>query len=96
MCSMGEQAMLSWNSGAPRWQRLVNEVDVPPAREQTTALAPVPCVARLVWEVDGPEVVETVAIGWTPAAVLVRVYDRRRQLGGVWVPVGDVRRRDTG
>ncbi|MGW6132349.1 hypothetical protein ACWFNE_20175 [Cellulomonas sp. NPDC055163] len=93
---MGEQAMLSWNSGAPRWQRLANEVDVPPAREQTTAPAPVPCMARLMWEVDGPEIVETEAIGWTSAAVLVRVYDRRWRLGGVWVPVSDVRRRGTG
>ncbi|MFS0701138.1 hypothetical protein AB6N24_14305 [Cellulomonas sp. 179-A 4D5 NHS] len=92
---MGEQAMLSWNSGAQRWQRLVNEVDVPPAHEQTTAPAPVPCVARLAWEHDGPQLVETEAIGWTPAAVLVRIYDPRRQLGGVWVPVSDVRRRGT-
>lgn len=96
MCSMGEQAMLSWNSGEPTWQRLVNEVDVPPVREQTTAPAPVPCVARLVWENDGAQLVETEAIGWTPAAVLVRVYDRRWRLGGVWVPVSDVRRRGTG
>ncbi|WP_258723241.1 hypothetical protein [Cellulomonas sp. NS3] len=93
---MGEQAALSWNSGAPRWRLLANEVEVPPAREQPTAPTPVPCVARLVWEDDGPEVVETEAIGWTPAAVLVRVYDRRWRLGGVWVPVSDVRRRGTG
>ncbi|MFS0700271.1 hypothetical protein AB6N24_09895 [Cellulomonas sp. 179-A 4D5 NHS] len=90
------QEALSWNSGRERWQRLVNEVEVPPARSQTTAPAPVACVARLVWEVDGPELVETEAIGWTPAAVLVRVYDRRWRLGGAWVPVSDVRRRNTG
>jgi hypothetical protein len=90
---MGEQAMLSWDSGAPRWQRLVNEVAVPPAREQTTAPAPVPCVARLVWEDDGPQVAETEAIGWTRDVVLVRVYDRRWRLGGVWLAVSDVRRR---
>jgi hypothetical protein len=92
MCSMGEQEMLSWNSGAPVWQALVNEVEVPPAGSQTTAPAPVRCVVRLVWEVDGPELVETEAIGWTRQAVLVRVYDRRWRLGGVWVPVADVRR----
>ena len=49
---------------------------MPPAHEQTTAPAPVPCVVWLVWEHDGSELTETEAIGWTRTAVLVRVYDR--------------------
>ncbi|MBB2925488.1 hypothetical protein [Cellulomonas cellasea] len=89
---MGEQAMLSWDSGEPVYQRLTNEAEVPLAREQTTAPAPVPCVVWLVWEHDGPELTETEAIGWTRTTVLVRVYDRRWRLGGVWVPASDVRR----
>lgn len=92
----GAQARLSWHSDSEGWQRLTNEVEAPPLRRQTIAPSPVPCVARLVWEVDGPELTPTVAIGWTPTAVLVRVYDRRWRLGGVWVPAADVRRADRG
>lgn len=95
-CSMGEQALLSWNCGEPAWQALVNQVDVPPAAQQTQARSPVPCVARLVWEHDGPELTGTVVVGWTSTAVLVQVYDRRWRLGGVWLPASDVRRPSTG
>jgi hypothetical protein len=38
---------------------------------------PVPIVARIVWEQDGEEQFETVALGWTGRNVYVRVTDPR-------------------
>jgi hypothetical protein len=89
---MSEQAALSWDSRSALWQELVNSVPIPPVRAQTKAPDPVACLVRLVWERDGPELVQTVAIGWTARAVLVRMQDPRWRLGGAWVPAGDVHR----
>jgi len=50
--------------------------------------------ARIVWSRDGEGYLDTVAFGWTRQLVLVRLDDARSQFRGVWIPVGDVQRRD--
>ena len=44
---------------------------------------PVPITARIVWEQDGEEHIETVALGWTGRDVYVRMSDTRYQLRAV-------------
>jgi hypothetical protein len=54
---------------------------------------PVPVTARIVWEDDGEEYIETEAAGWSGQLVYVRVPDRRCRLTSVWLPAADVKRR---
>jgi hypothetical protein len=54
---------------------------------------PVPIVARIVWEQDGEEQFETVALGWTGRNVYVRVTDPRYRLSATWLDAADVTRR---
>jgi hypothetical protein len=54
---------------------------------------PVPVVARIVWEDDGEDYLETEAAGWTGQLVYVRVPDRRYRLTSVWLNAVDVKRR---
>jgi hypothetical protein len=58
-----------------------------------TFKTPVPVVARIVWEHDGEEFIETVAAGWSGQNVYVRLPDRRYRLTSVWLDAADVRRR---
>jgi hypothetical protein len=53
----------------------------------------VPVVARIVWEEDGEEYLETVAAGWSGRLVYVRMPDRRYRLKSVWLDAADVTRR---
>jgi hypothetical protein len=50
-------------------------------------------VARIVWEDDGEEYIDTVAAGWSGQPVYVRVPDRRCRLTSVWLDAADVTRR---
>lgn len=72
-------------------QPLVNEHAVP--ARFTNARHPYPRVrARLVWQHDGEDVIETEAWSWTRDLVLVQVQDRRRQTNGAWLSAADVER----
>jgi hypothetical protein len=53
---------------------------------------PVPIVARIVWESDGEEHIDTVALGWTRRDVYVRMSDRRYRLIACWLDATDVTR----
>ena len=81
--------------GPPAWdeglQEVINGFDVP--RRFTRPKVGIDVVARVVWERDGEELVETSAVGWTRDLVLVQLQDRRSQFRGVWVRPRDVRRR---
>jgi hypothetical protein len=55
---------------------------------------PVPIVARIMWEEDGEEYIDTVAAGWGGRLIYVRVPDRRYLLTSVWLAAADVKRRD--
>jgi len=87
------QEALAWDAHRERWQRLVNEWPIPARRAQVLAPAPIPVTARLEWERDGVEHLDTVAWAWTTRAVLVELHDPRRQTIGVWLSAGDVARR---
>ena len=50
-------------------------------------------MARIVWECDGEEQFETVALGWTGRDVYVRMPDRRYRFTSVWLDAADVTRR---
>jgi hypothetical protein len=72
-------------------QRILNDAG---AREPEYRLdPPVPIVARIVWEDDGVEYLDTEAAGWSGQLVYVRVPDRRYRLTSVWLDAADVTRR---
>lgn len=72
-------------------QAILNELPVPPRHLQHDCLVRVG--ARLVWERDGLELLDTTAYAWFGRKVLVEVLDHRRQTHGVWLHISDVRRR---
>lgn len=81
----------SWNSYAGQWQEIANAFPIPPRGRQHDCLIPV--TARLVWERDGLELLDTTAYAWFGRLVLVEVLDHRQQTHGAWLHVSDVRRR---
>ncbi|MFF2621262.1 hypothetical protein [Oerskovia jenensis] len=83
----------SWDAHRPYWQRVLNECPIPALRVQKVAPDFIPVTARVVWERDGLELIETVATGWTSRLVLVELTDRRSRTRGVWLDPVDVRRR---
>jgi hypothetical protein len=78
---------VGWSPG----QRILNDAG---AREPQHLLdPPVPVTARIEWENDGEEHIDTVAAGWSGQLVYVRVPDRRYRLTSVWLNAVDVKRR---
>jgi hypothetical protein len=75
-----------WSPG----QRILNSSG---AREPEHRLdPPVPVTARIVWEDDGEEHIETEAAGWSGPLVYVRLPDTRYRLTSVWLNAADVKR----
>lgn len=72
-------------------RKIVNAYDVP--RHFVSARLPVPVRARIEWEHDGVEVLDTYANAWTARLVLVDVSDPRNRINAAWVGLADVRRR---
>lgn len=72
---------------------ILNASPIPPLRIQAIAGNLIPVTARIVWERDGVELVETAATGWTSRLVLVLMSDRRTRTRGVWLDPADVSRR---
>ena len=82
----------SWAERADRHQTILNARAIP-ARRAQRALHPEPAIeARIVWEVDGEELVRTVATAFTTRLVLIHLSDARWPTLGVWLSPGDVRR----
>lgn len=54
---------------------------------------PIPITARIVWERDGEEHIDTVALGWSGRLVYVQLLNRRNATKCVWLRAEDVRRR---
>lgn len=50
-------------------QTILNAVEVPPRRAQRETQPPVPARARVVWELDGQEILNVDVIGWTSRRV---------------------------
>lgn len=82
-----------WDVHRQAWQAVLNERPIPARRAQVSAPTPVPVTARVAWEREGVEQVDTVAWGWTARDVLVELADPRRFVIGIWLPATDVRRR---
>ncbi len=80
---------------AQHWDRphqlILNAHSIPAKRAQRTGWVPVR--ARLVWERDGEEWVDTFAFAWTARLVLVELSDPRHEIRGVWLVPQDVERR---
>lgn len=76
-----------------RWQRILNARPIPPWRSQRTGWVPV--TARIVWERDGVEHLETYAFAWTHELVLVQLIEPRYRFRGVWLDPADVSRPST-
>jgi len=53
----------------------------------------VPVVARIVWEHDGEEQLETEALGWSSGDAYVRLPDSRWRFTSVWLRAENVTRR---
>jgi hypothetical protein len=73
-----------------RWQRILNAHPIPPRRSQHDCWVPV--VARVAWERDGVERLETHAFAWTHDLVLVQLLDTRYRFRGAWLAPADVER----
>lgn len=86
------QELLAWDAHAATWQPVLNECPIPHRRAQVGCGSPIPVTARVVWERDGVEEIDTVVWAWTSRSVLVEMHDVRRQTIGVWLPAHDVRR----
>lgn len=75
-------------------QRLINESWPASPRTIGNAPHPIPVTARLVWEEDGQQWVQTRALRWNRRHVFVALHDRRvGAVIGVWLDPADVRRR---
>ena len=57
-----------------------------------TLSPPVPIAARVVWETDGGEHSDAVALGWTGQAVYVRLSDPRWRTNAILLDGADVQR----
>jgi hypothetical protein len=53
---------------------------------------PVPVVVRIVWQHDGEEHIETVALGLTGPHANIRLPDPRYRFTAVWLDATDVKR----
>lgn len=77
----------------PTWdhyhQRILNAHEVPPRNQQVDLYPEVPVRARIVWEKDGVEHINTTACAYSGRLVLVHTYDRRSRTTGVWLDVKD-------
>jgi hypothetical protein len=73
-----------WETG----QAILNDTGA--RMPEHTFKTPVPITARIVWEDDGEEHVETVALGWTGQNVSVRMPDRHYQFTAVWLDATEV------
>lgn len=80
----------------PHWsdghQRILNAHPVPARHLQIDPPAPIPVRARIVWEDDGEEWIDTRAESWFRNIVLVNIPDRRARIGAAWLDAADIRR----
>ena len=77
-----------WEAGR---QDILNALEAQVPRH--TFRQPVPVVVRIVWEHDGEEHIETVALGWTGQHAYIRLPDPRYRFTAVWLDAADVTRR---
>ncbi len=84
----------TWAANRHLWQAIVNSVAIPSRHLQRDLAPKVPVRARLVWERDGQQMIETTCGIWAPteSGPVVHVWlrgDRRAQVKWCWLRVGD-------
>lgn len=79
--------------GTPSQDILNKRISPTPGQPLHRCEPPIPVWARLVWEHDGEERIETVAISWHGRIVRVQMRDDRWTPGQVYLNAEDVRRR---
>jgi len=93
---MSGQGWASWNHGAHLWQDIDNERPIPPRRAQRDLWPHVPVIARLVWTLDGPQLVATTADIWARVDdvtdIHIELFDPRRRARWLWLSIDDVHR----
>lgn len=75
------------------YQQVLNSRPIPPHHLQRKNRHHIPITARIVWSVDGEELIECEAADWVGRDVLVWGLGTRCRTRGVWVDVDDVERR---
>lgn len=88
-----DQHLESWYAHRDTWQPLTNAHSVPDRRLQHDLTTPVPVRVRLIWQRDGPELLDTIALGWAGHLVRVQVRDLRSRAAYAWVHAEHVARR---
>jgi hypothetical protein len=91
ICSTMPHGGLAQHHGWSPGQVIVNSTGAKEPRRRLEP--PVPIRARIPWDRDGEEWIETVALGWTGQEVYLRMSDPRYQFRAVWLDAADVRRR---
>lgn len=89
---MSLQAWQSWDAGRDRWQGVLNERPVPPRAAQQDLPTSVPVLARVLWQVDGEELVRTFVDAWAGGDVHIALPDPRRRIAWAWLAAKDVLR----
>ena len=57
------QESQSWDTDRWAWQEIRNALEIPPLRAQRDASTAIPVRARIEWEREGVELLDTVALG---------------------------------
>ncbi len=86
----------AWNYRHELHQKILNSLPVPPERAQRKLPQETPIRARIHWEKDGPEIIETIARYWATldgqTISLAVISDKRWRLQGIWLPIQDTRK----
>ena len=85
----GEQNRQRAKAWSPE-QRILNALEA--QTPEHTFKTPVPVVARIVWEHDGEEHIETEALGWSKGDACVQMPDSRWKFTSIWLDASDVKR----
>lgn len=84
---------VTWYANREHWQALTNAREVPERRLQHELAAPIPVRVRLIWQRDGVEFLDTLAVGWAGQLVHVQLRDVRSRAAFAWVHAEHVQRR---
>jgi hypothetical protein len=88
-----DQLQETWYAHREDWQPITNARAIPDRRRQHELAAPIPVRVRLIWQRDGAELLDTIAVGWAGQLVHVQVRDVRVRIGFAWVHAEHVVRR---
>lgn len=88
-----DQLQETWYAHRDSWQPIINAHEVPDRRLQQELATPIPVRVRLIWQRDGTELLDTIAVGWAGQLVHVQVRDVRVRIRFAWVHAEHVARR---